>query len=94
MKKRLKLKVGQVVRIKSKEAIDAWATSFNPTLGGFVNDLESFFFPAERLYLCGMEAKVCGVENKFNKTLYTLEVKGGRISDMYFIRGWLEKVNE
>ena len=94
MKKRIKLKVGQVVKIKSKEEIDAWATSFDPTLGGLVNDLEPFFFPIERLYLCGIEAKVCGVESKFNKTLYTLETMGGRISGMYFIRDWLEKVNE
>ena len=94
MKKRIKLKVGQVVKIKSKEEIDAWATYFDPTLGGLVNDLEPFFFPIERLYLCGIEAKVCGVESKFNKTLYTLETKGGRISSMYFIRDWLEKVNE
>lgn len=94
MKKRIKLKVGQVVKIKSKEEIDAWATSFDPTLGGLVNDLEPFFFSIERLYLCGIEAKVCGVESKFNKTLYTLETKGGRISGMYFIHDWLEKVNE
>ena len=94
MKKRIKLKVGQAVRIKSKEEIDAWATSFSPNLDGFINDHEPFFFPAKRLYLCGMEAKVCGVESKFNKTLYTLEVKGGRISGMYFIRDWLEKINE
>ena len=94
MKKRIKLKVGQAVRIKSKEEIDAWATSFDPQLNGFVNNLEGFFFPVEKLYLCGMQAKVCGVDSKYNKTLYTLEVKGGKISGMYFIRDWLEKVNE
>lgn len=94
MKKRTKLKVGQVVRIKSKEEIDAWATEYNPTLGGFTKDCEGFFFPVERLYLCGMQAKVCGVDSKYNKTLYTLEVNGGKVSGMYFIRDWLEKVNE
>lgn len=94
MKKRTKLKVGQTVRIKSKEEIDAWATGYDANLGGLVNDLEFFFFPTERLYLCGMQAKVCGVDSKYNKTLYTLEVKGGKISGMYFIRDWLEKVNE
>lgn len=94
MKKRLKLKVGQVVKIKSKEEIDSWATTFDAELGGYMNISEPFFFPAEGLYLCGDRAKVYSVERKYNRTVYTLETIDGVISGMVFIRDWLEVINE
>lgn len=92
MKKRIKLKVGQIVKIKSKEEIDSWATTFDAALGGYTNTCEAFFFPAEKLYLCGDNAKVYSVESKYNKTVYTLETIDGVISGMVFIRDWLEVV--
>ena len=94
MKKRLKLKVGQIVRIKSKEEIDSWATTFDAELGGYMNTSEAFFFPAEALYLCRDKAKVYSVERKYNRTVYILETIEGVVSGMVFIRDWLEVVNE
>lgn len=95
MHKMTKLKLGQVVKIKSKDEIEAWASGYDDVIGGFVNNSGFFvFFPVERMYLCGMKGTVCGIESKFDTTLYTLEVDGTRISNMYFIHDWLEKVDE
>ena len=95
MHKMTKLKLRQVVKIKSKDEIEAWASGYDDVIGGFVNNSGIFvFFPIERMYLCGMKGTVCGIETKFDTTLYTLEVDGSRISGMYFIRDWLEKIDE
>lgn len=95
MHKMTKLKLRQVVEIKSRDEIEAWASGYDDVLGGYVNNSGTFvFFPVDRIYLCGMEGTVCGIEDKFDTTLYTLEVNGCRISGMYFIREWLEKIDE
>lgn len=95
MHKMTKLKLRQTVKIKPKDEIEAWASGYNDVVGGFVNNSETFlFFPIERMYLCGMKGTVCGIESIVDTTLYTLEVAGSRISGMYFIREWLEKIDE